>query len=167
MAYPFEPLARGSSRAKTDPKIDWNDRTPRWKRHSRGSSGRRSGPAAGTAAGGSDVQFELLEPRLLLSADIMPFSIDMVDPDIGNDLTLHFDSANQVLKLLDNRNNAALLTERAAAETNGIHVTGTDNDDRLTLDVSGPLQLDLGFSFESGSGSDWLRLRFDSFFGSV
>ena len=166
MAYPFERSLPGAYRAKSEARIDWGDRTPRWKRPSRGSGQRRPGVRRRAASDGDQTLiFEPLEPRLLLSADLMPFSIDMMDQDVGNDLTLRFDDLFQSLRLFDNRNDGALVNERAVAETDEIRVTGTSGDDRLTLEASGPAQLNLDFIFDGGQGNDWLTLNLGSTLG--
>ena len=165
VAYPFEPSARGASRAKTESKIDWNDRAPRWKRRSRGSGRPRPARATGAAlSDGSDVQFEPLEPRLLLSADLLPFAVDMATD--GTDLTLTFDDATEVLRLWDNLNGGALVSERALSETDEVRVTGTDGDDRLTLDLSNPVALALGVHFDGRGGDDELEIRIGSTLGT-
>ena len=79
MAYPFGQSLPGALRSKTENRIDWDHRTPRWKRHSRGG-GQRPGAAVRAAAPESrPLLFEPLEPRLLLSADLVPIAGQLAD----------------------------------------------------------------------------------------
>ena len=90
MAYPFARLPPGSVQAKAKPWVQWS-KPDRWQ-------GMRSGPrpyGRFGAGGGSPpespqkVLFAPLEPRFLLSADLMPIMVDMADD--GHDLTLKLD----------------------------------------------------------------------------
>ena len=47
----------------------------------------------------SGLRLEALEPRYLLSADLMPFMVNMGGPD-GNNLTLRYDADNGVVQSL-------------------------------------------------------------------
>src|SRR6185295_8119350 len=84
--------------------------TTKWQR--RGASAVRNGFRPKSAAmnprsttGGADLgkmKFEALEPRYLLSADLMPLNVDMSTE--GSDLTLHFDSNSSTLQVINNQN---------------------------------------------------------------
>lgn len=111
------------------------------------------------------VLFETLEPRYLLSADLMPFVVDMAD--VGEDLTLRLDRDSNVLQLFDNAHGNApvVVSEQALDRTSAVVVKGSDRDDTLTIDYVTPFSLTGGISFQAGLGGDSLLIRngrFDS-----
>ena len=76
-------------------------------------SRRRVQAGGGTPTNGSPdrkVLFEPLEPRYLLSADLMPLDVDMAQD--GDDLTLRLDQLSQNLQVLDNKNGFAVVKQR-------------------------------------------------------
>ena len=110
MAYPFSRQQPGSVRPKTRSAQRWGrfDRRPRIAggASSVGAAGERHKSAAESIP---KVLFESLEPRYLLSADLMPFMVDMaVD---GQDLTLKLDLDSSLLRVLDNQNGGSVVAE--------------------------------------------------------
>ena len=99
--------------------------------------------------------FEPLEPRYLLSADLMAFAVDMAND--GDDLTLTFEEANRTLRLLDNLS-GAIVAEQSLEETDRVVVTGSDGDDRLVIDYTVEFYLPFGITFDAGGGFDQLIL---------
>ena len=134
----------------------------RWRKRRSGGSG---GGAGGPEKTGPRIHFESLEPRYLLSADLMPFAVDMLDPSIGNELTLKLDGATNTLQVIDARDPAApaVVASQALGVTSEVVVTGTDQDDRLTLDLSDPFKLPGGISFTGNLGLDSLVIQGGAF----
>jgi hypothetical protein len=92
------------------------------------------------------VFFEALEPRFLLSADL---SFTMTGT--ANDLTLRLDDANQEIQLVDNTDQSVLQSQ-FFADTRAILITGSDQDDTLTVDFSGGNPLpSSGLEYNAGS----------------
>src|SRR5262245_15816469 len=80
-------------------------------------------------------QVEPLEPRLLLSADLTPFAVDMAR--VGSDLTLRLDAATQSIQLLDSTHpDGPVVVEHSRDATSAIHIHGSDGPDRLVFDAS-------------------------------
>lgn len=99
---------------------------------------------------------EPLEPRYLLSADLMPFTVDMaVD---GDDITLRFDEATERLQILDNRSGGAVVSERPGARTSEVRIAGSQGDDRLAVDFAVEFSLAGGITFDGGAGVDRLHI---------
>ena len=103
----------------------------------------------------SRVNLEQLEPRYLLSAELMPFMVDM-DPD-GSDFTLRLDDATQFLEVIDS-DTGDIVDQRALQETSEVRVTGSDLDDRLTVDFDVQFSLLNGIFFDGGFGEDQLHI---------
>src|SRR5258705_3636567 len=101
------------------------------------------------------VLFEQLEPRYLLSADISPFTIAMADA--GHDLTLHFDSSSDMLQVINDQSGQTA-GEQQASRTSQIQILGTNENDRLTIDLTAGFALPLGIDFEAVGGQDQLIL---------
>ncbi len=99
---------------------------------------------------------ETLEPRYLLSADIMPFAVDMVG-DGGADYSLRYDNLIQAVQVYDNRS-SLLVAQRNAAEIDYIRVTGTAANDTLTIDFGTDFLQALDIDFQGGDGDDKLSL---------
>ncbi|MDH3387171.1 MAG: LEPR-XLL domain-containing protein, partial [Gammaproteobacteria bacterium] len=104
------------------------------------------------------LQFEPLEPRLLLSADLA-FA---ADPG-GSDLTLRLDNLDGVdtVVLLDNEivdPLAQVVASQALADTSAIRITGGAGDDRLTVDLTNPFIVPVRFDDLGGGDNDWLSL---------
>src|SRR5260370_31361338 len=101
------------------------------------------------------VLFEQLEPRYLLSADISPFVIAMADA--GHDLTLHFDSSSGMLEAINDQSGQTV-GEQQASRTSQIQIIGTNENDRLTIDLTAGFALPLGIKFDAGGCQDQLVL---------
>jgi hypothetical protein len=138
---------------------------PRWERRRLASLARRcrrrGGAATRTAAPEQKVLFEPLEPRYLLSADLMPFAIDMAD--YGNDLTLMFDEASETLKFLNNLNGNAVVAQGELKDISKVVVKGTDSDDRLVVDFTVNFFLPNGIHFAGDTGADSLVISAGQF----
>ena len=115
-----------------------------------------SGRAATSPAGNRRVLLEPLEPRYLLSADLMPFSVAM-DAG-GDDFTLRLDAETDYLQLLDNAGASRLVAEQALGSTSEVRITGSDADDRLQIDFGAEFALASGIHFDAGFGSDALEI---------
>jgi Ca2+-binding RTX toxin-like protein len=102
------------------------------------------------------ILFEALEPRYLLSADLMPFLVDMSAS--GDDLTLQFDDGSETLRLLDNAGGGTVIDERSVHDVSGVEVTGSDGDDRFTIDFGKVFSLRDGIAFHGGAGVDKLTV---------
>jgi hypothetical protein len=165
MAYPFVHTAPDSSRAKAL-SADARRGLLRRKRRSSGLLPKLAGSAGPRRDSAHHVLFEPLEPRLLLSADLMPFHVDMADADIGDDITLRLDSSTNTLEIYQNANPAVgPMVSQKLNETSEIVIQGVDDrDDTLTVDYTDPFFLDI--SFDGGAaGFDTLVVKggeFDS-----
>src|SRR6266851_3520224 len=101
------------------------------------------------------VLFEQLEPRYLLSADISPFVIAMADA--GHDLTLQFDSSSDMLQVINDQSGQTV-GEQQASRTSQIQIIGTNENDRLTINLTAGFALPLGINFDAAGGQDQLIL---------
>jgi Ca2+-binding RTX toxin-like protein len=101
------------------------------------------------------VLLEPLEPRYLLSADLMPFTV-AVAPD-GGDFTVRLDVDAQLLEVFD-VTTGEIVDQRALQETSELRIVGSDSADRLTVDFEAPFALSLGLTFEGGLGADELHI---------
>src|SRR6516164_7794106 len=99
------------------------------------------------------VLFEPLEPRYLLSADISPLVIAMADA--GHDLTLHHDIASDALQVINDQT-GQVVGEQQASRTSQLQIIGTNENDRLTIDLTAGFALPLGIKFAGGGGQDQL-----------
>ena len=148
MAYPFERFEPGVRRARLgEVRADWltNSRERRWK-WAESLSERK-------------VIFEPLEPRYLLSADLMPLTVDMVAD--GDELTLSLDTETNNLQVLNS--SGELVAEQSLDDTSGVVVTGSDNDDSLAIDYDSPFTLIEGIHFAGGLGNDKLIIQLGRF----
>src|SRR5262245_52033767 len=102
------------------------------------------------------VLFEPLEPRYLLSADISPLVIAMADA--GHDLTLHHDSASDALQVINDQT-GQVVGEQQASKTSQLQIIGTNENDKLTIDLTAGFALPLGIKFDAGGGQDQLVLH--------
>ena len=105
----------------------------------------------------STLRFEPLEPRLLLSADLAFAAM----PD--SDLTVRLDSINDIdtIVIIDNNiidPSAQIVANQALADTTAIRITGSDGDDRLTIDQTNPFIVPIYFDDASSSDHDTLAL---------
>src|SRR6516164_1348023 len=101
------------------------------------------------------VLFEPLEPRYLLSADISPLVIAMADA--GHDLTLHLDASSNMLQVVNDQSGQTV-GEQQASRTSQVQIIGTNENDRLTIDLTSGFALPLGIKFEGGGGQEQLVL---------
>ena len=173
MAHPFCAFERGGKRvglrASRFQELPLPDTRFRWLPDSlrQGQLGRRL-RAAGRKArqtrsalprdGSLDrkVVFEPLEPRYLLSADIMPLLVDLSQFD-DQTATLHvLDDTNQnkVLHAAGFKNQAAYEVWQNLADTNGVVVSGSDGNSQLIVDFSEAFSLQDGIRFAGGLGLD-------------
>jgi len=122
---------------------------------------RRQGPA-------HTVLLEPLEPRLLLSADLIPLHVDMADADIGDDITLRLDATTNTLEVYQNANPAVgPVVSQKLNETSEIVVSGVDDrDDTLTVDFTSPFFLNIDYDGGAG-GFDSLVVEGGTFDSAV
>ncbi|TCK07577.1 LEPR-XLL domain-containing protein [Marinobacterium mangrovicola] len=92
-------------------------------------------------------QVEALEPRFLLSADLVPFDFAIAS-DLAADVTLRLDDADEYLQIVDQ--DGELLEERLLQETSEVRITGSDQSDSLTIGLDSPLSIDVLFFGEQG-----------------
>ncbi|MHC4632412.1 MAG: LEPR-XLL domain-containing protein [Planctomycetota bacterium] len=96
------------------------------------------------------ITFEMLEPRLMLSADLSLTA--MAGQSL--DLTLQLETGRQELQIIDNTNQSVLQSQ-PLAETRVVVITGADQEDKLTIDFTAPFTLPEGITFEdSCAGGD-------------
>jgi len=103
------------------------------------------------------LQFEALEPRLLLSADLA----FMADPG-GSDLTVKLDTIDDIetLVIIDNDvvdPAAQIVASQALVGTSAIRITGGAGDDHLTVETS-PFLVPVRFDDLSTEDNDTLAL---------
>ena len=108
------------------------------------------------------LQFEQLEPRLLLSADAVPVSFQM--DETSNELTVRLvdEAGVEMLQLLDedaSDPSTRVVASWDLAGTGALTIFGTAFDDALTVDGSLAPGVDLRFLDASGDDEDSLRLR--------
>ncbi len=119
---------------------------------------RRSMAPGAPTARAANLDIEALEPRFLLSADLLPVSVDL-DP-LGSDLVLQFDPGEgidpSVLKLLDAENDMAVVATIDPAQVGDIELVSGDGDTKLTVDVIMPFPFDNAIHFDAGGGNDVL-----------
>ena len=104
------------------------------------------------------LQFEPLEPRLLLSADLA-FA---ADPG-GSDLTLRLDNLDGVdtVVIVDNEIAdplAQVVASQALVDTAAVRIAGGVGADRLTVDLTNPFIVPVRFDDLSGGDDDHLAL---------
>ena len=107
------------------------------------------------------LKLEALEPRYLLSADVLPFRIDM-SGDGGADYSLRYDNLLQSIKVYDDRT-GVLIEQRLAQQVEYIRVVGTTADDKLTIDFGEDFLTPIDIQFEGGLGSNHLALTGGTF----
>ncbi len=96
------------------------------------------------------IAVEALEPRLLLSAETMVF----VAGATAADLTIRIDdAATPVVQIVDNHTGNIVMS-RALAETSGVAITGSDQNDSLKIDSSAASAIPI--AFDGGGGTDKL-----------
>ncbi|WP_189510130.1 LEPR-XLL domain-containing protein [Mesorhizobium sp. M1D.F.Ca.ET.043.01.1.1] len=105
---------------------------------------------------------EPLEPRFLLSADIIPFQVDMTGDASGAHYSLKYDNLIQAVQVFDDRS-GMLIDSRSAQEINFIRVVGTAANDRLTVDFAKEFLQGVEIDFEGGDGDDVLALTGGAF----
>jgi hypothetical protein len=135
----------------------------KWQRRSAGAlrNGFRPKSAAmnpRSAAGGADLgkmKFEALEPRYLLSADLMPLNVDMSTE--GSDLTVHLDSNSNTLQVINNQN-SSIVASQDAGSTSAINITGSAGNDKLALDLGTTMLIAGGVHFDGGNGNDTVTI---------
>ncbi|HKA59930.1 MAG TPA: LEPR-XLL domain-containing protein, partial [Gemmatimonadales bacterium] len=106
-------------------------------------------------------QFQSIEPRILLSADLVFNAVDNLAHD---DYTLRLDAESGDLQLLDS---TTVVASRPLAETTGVVINGEDGwNDSLKIDFSqgGFFSLDGGITFNGGEdGFDALEVTGGTF----
>src|SRR5262245_14482705 len=106
-------------------------------------------------------QFQSIEPRILLSADLLFNAVDNLAHD---DYTLRLDAESGDLQLLDS---TTVVASRPLAETTGVVINGEDGwNDSLKIDFSqgGFFSLDGGITFNGGEdGFDALEVTGGTF----
>ncbi|MDH3229386.1 MAG: LEPR-XLL domain-containing protein, partial [Alphaproteobacteria bacterium] len=158
MAFPFKQMQPGGARARRASRESWTDLLQRLPAR-RPSAGSLTGARAGNPQAGRPVLFEQLEPRYLLSADLMPWAVDMATD--GSDLTLRLDSAFNMLQIVDNSglSGPQIVEERGLDQVTSVRIAGTGLDDRLVLDFETPFTLAAGISFAGDLGADQLHIK--------
>ena len=117
MAYPFGAKAFGlpqSDRRKLIPSLSWKSGKTQ---HRFFSKFRRSSKKAQPVTV-SAIKLEAMEPRYLLSADLMPLSVEMGGLD-GASYTLEFDDTSQVFRVFDDES-GQIVDQRALSETSEV-----------------------------------------------
>jgi len=152
MAFPFGPNERWESSPLTSA---WQ-RAFSWFGEDRRAYFRNLGKKRGRSGGHSGLRMEALEPRLLLSADAMPFLIDMTGAD-GSDFSLRYDALTLSIQVYD-QESSTLVSQRALNEISFIRVIGTEFDDNLTLDFSAGFFSPVDIEFYGGLGADVLSI---------
>jgi hypothetical protein len=162
MAYPFRVVAQGLDRADPPSAVMWGKR---WgeERRRRAAAGvatknlpRFQGRNA-EAAGPRDIRMDSLEPRFLLSADLMPFTVDMSYYST-NEYLLKYENLTQSIQVSDAAS-GVLIDQRLAQDIDYIRVVGTDGDDSLVIDFTEGFLFPLDLRFEGGLGADRLSLH--------
>ncbi len=119
--------------------------------------------------------FEALEPRYLLSADLLPIA---PDPSDGRDLSLRYEETTQTIQLIEERRDGPLVVDAwpsnqaAGGVSSGslaaapvISIRTGDGDDTLLI---GGIDLDgLVFTLDTGGGDDRVLVRDSRCEGSV
>ncbi|MCP4960291.1 MAG: LEPR-XLL domain-containing protein, partial [Actinomycetia bacterium] len=121
--------------------------------------------------------FEALEPRYLLSADLLPVA---PDPSDGRDLSLRYEETTQTIQLIEERRDGPRVVDawpsnQAAGGATGsgkslaaapvISIQTGDGDDTLLIDG---IDLDgLVFTLDTGAGDDRILVSNSRFEGSV
>ena len=103
------------------------------------------------------VLLEPLEPRILLSTDPLSYS---AAAGAAMDLTLRFDETDQELQLIEN-SNQSVVESRAIEDTSEVVITGSTEDDILTVDLGLEALFDLftiSYTDSSSGDSDTCRL---------
>ncbi len=110
---------------------------------------------------------EPMEPRYLLSADLLPIQMG-ADGDADDfSLRLHTDALGlDHVQVVDNLD-GTIVDQRLLQETSGVAITGSQFDDRLSIELESfiPFALPQGILFDAGQGADMLELlgsQFDS-----
>lgn len=98
--------------------------------------------------------FEPLEPRLLLSD--MSYS---AAPGVAIDaiLKLQKDDGADTLQLINNKD-GSVLQSQAASETAAVVITGSEQDDKLTVDLSTPFSTPMAFNDPCKNDNDTLQV---------
>jgi hypothetical protein len=104
------------------------------------------------------IRMDALEPRYLLSADLMPFSVDL---NAGTAYALRYENLTQSVQLLD-RASGTVLQQRLAQQIDYVQVTGSAGDDSLTVDFGAAFLEPLELRFDGAGGSDTLELVGDT-----
>ncbi|MCW5625903.1 MAG: LEPR-XLL domain-containing protein, partial [Burkholderiales bacterium] len=93
------------------------------------------------------IGLEMLEPRLLLSADVMPAAAD---------LTITIDTASNAIVVLDNHNGGAELQRSSLTSRIPLVVTGTEGNDTFRIDIDPNLLPKNRIIVSGGLGDDTL-----------
>jgi len=107
------------------------------------------------AAQRRSMRFEPLEPRLLLSADL----VHSTDAGVALDATLKVAEVGgaQVVQLIDN-GTSTVLGQAALDHDLSIEIQGAEQDDLLTIDFGdAPLVHKVNVQFDGGAGNDTLK----------
>lgn len=114
----------------------------------------RSRPKTATPPDAPSIRMDALEPRYLLSADLMPFSVDL---NAGTAYALRYENLTQSVQLLD-RASGTVLQQRLAQQIEYVQVSGSAGDDSLTVDFGAEFLQALEIRFDGGGGTDTLEL---------
>ncbi len=169
MAHPFgmksfastEPKFKPKFRALSFPSLSWLAGKTRHQFLQRDGlsnklNWRRSKRTAPRPVTVSATKLEQLEPRYLLSADLMPLSVEMTGTD-GNAFTLSYDDQAQLYQIYDD-DTGELVDQRSLQEIGEIQVLGSSGNDRLTINVSDGFMAALPIFFDGQGGDDEIRL---------
>src|SRR6185437_900489 len=93
--------------------------------------GVRATPRRRAAVEPPQVLFESLEQRYLLSADLSPLTVAMLDA--GHNLTLHLDGTQLEVT---NDQTGQVVGQQEASRTSQVQIVGSGQNDRLTIEVT-------------------------------
>ena len=101
----------------------------------------------------SPLLFEPLEPRLLLSSSPLSY-VAAAGKALDLTLRLSEDPGVPTIQLVDNTSTTqSVVAQQVLSETNQVIITGSDQDDRLKLDLTTPLPIPVTFDGLGGSNT--------------
>ncbi len=164
MAFPFFRSHPGCVDRRPRTRTPWPDAVRRLIRSAPKDVSRHPGSAEAQPPGTRrQPVFEPLEPRYLLSADLLPLAVDMEDVAAGggSELHLRFDALTETCQILDERASSEPIAQGVPDPAAPLRISGTGGDDTLVVDFSPALSFPAGVVFEGGGGADTLVLTGD------
>ena len=98
------------------------------------------------------LRMEALEPRYLLSADLMPLRVDLADVT-GHGVNLRYDRVTDSV-VVESIQTGKRLASALMTQINYVAIAGSANADTLRLDFSDPFTRPVDIRFEGGAGAD-------------